>query len=142
MKLSDFLSALEFAYQMAPKSMKGIIMGFFYLFTGIGSLLGTGTMFAFKGTWFFEEDFGNINCRMPCGSHGDNRYQQSCHLDYYFFFLAGLEFAGMFVFIIVAQLLNLSQHLVAVTKSAKLASVTDKSYQTRGSVSHRVSTQN
>ncbi|XP_061189598.1 solute carrier family 15 member 4-like [Saccostrea echinata] len=121
------VAALEFAYQMAPKSMKGIIMGFFYLFTGIGSLLGTGTMFAFKGTWFFQEDFGNINCRMPCNS--DGKYTRSCHLDYYFFFLAGLEFVGMFVFIVVARLLKLTQHLVAINKPAQLAGVHERSFR-------------
>lgn len=131
------VAALEFAYQMAPKSMKGIIMGFFYLFTGIGSLLGTGTMFAFKDVWFFQEDFGNINCRLDC----NNGTYKACHLDYYFFFLAVLEFTGMFVFIIVAKIMKLSQHLVPVTKTSTLDNVTEKSFTSarRGNVSRTVS---
>lgn len=134
------VAALEFAYQMAPKSMKGIIMGFFYLFTGIGSLLGTGTMFAFKDTWFFQEDFGNINCRMGCNTTGTHS-KKACHLDYYFFFLAVLEFTGMFVFIIVAKILKLSQHLVPVTKTSTLDNVTEKSFTNgrRGNVSRSAS---
>lgn len=136
----SIILALEFAYQMAPKSMKGIIMGFFYLFTGIGSLLGTGTMFAFKDTWFFQEDFGNINCRMGCNTTGTNS-NKACHLDYYFFFLAVLEFTGMFVFIIVAKILKLSQHLVPVTKTSTLDNVTEKSFTNgrRGNVSRSAS---
>lgn len=136
----SIILALEFAYQMAPKSMKGIIMGFFYLFTGIGSLLGTGTMFAFKDTWFFQEDFGNINCRMGCNTTGTYS-KKACHLDYYFFFLAVLEFTGMFVFIIVAKILKLSQHLVPVTKTSTLDNVTEKSFTNgrRGNVSRSAS---
>ena len=139
LKTQIFFEALEFAYQMAPKSMKGIIMGFFYLFTGIGSLLGTGTMFAFKGTWFFQEDFGNINCRIPC-SDEKGTFEHACHLDYYFFFLAGLEFFGMFVFISIAKRLRLSQHLVPVSKTSTLNNVTEKTFaKEREDLSHSAS---
>ncbi|KAK3083707.1 hypothetical protein FSP39_001798 [Pinctada imbricata] len=110
------VAALEFAYQMAPKSMKGIIMGFFYLFTGIGSFLGTGFLYVFSGIWFFGTvDFGNINCRLPCKS-GDLKWKKSCHLDFYFFFLAVLEFIGMFVFLLVAHCLHVSRDLQTLNK--------------------------
>lgn len=96
-------------------------------------------MFAFKDTWFFQEDFGNINCRMGCNTTGT--FNKACHLDYYFFFLAVLEFTGMFVFIIVAKILKLSQHLVPVTKTSTLDNVTEKSFTNgrRGNVSRSAS---
>ena len=127
------VSALEFAYLMAPKSMKGIIMGFFYLFTGIGSFLGTGFMYVFDGMWFFGKvDFGNINCRLPC-TKPHMQWNHSCHLDYYFFSLAALEFLGIFVFLIVAHCLSLNRHLLAVTKQKhpnKVPSITNKTRST------------
>lgn len=92
---------------MAPRSMKGIIMGLFYLFTGVGSFLGIGTMYAFKNTWFFGDDYGDINCR----SCKDGRVTKQCHLDYYFFFLGGLQLAGLTIFLIVAKKLQLTQDL-------------------------------
>lgn len=102
---------------MAPKSMKTIIMGLFYLFSGIGSFLGTGSMYMFHNVFFFDQDLGNINCRLPCnstdGSFGDTSH---CHLDYYFFFLSGVIFIGFIVFLLVAHKLQLSKDLNLVTK--------------------------
>ncbi|XP_014670145.1 PREDICTED: solute carrier family 15 member 4-like [Priapulus caudatus] len=53
------VAGLEFAYSAAPRSMQSIIMGLFWMFTGIGSLLGTGFMvllMAIAPTWFPNKD--------------------------------------------------------------------------------------
>ncbi|ELU04156.1 hypothetical protein CAPTEDRAFT_167732 [Capitella teleta] len=79
------VASLELAYSTAPKSMQGIIMGLFWFTQGLGSILGTLLTLAFHNVWFFDWDEGDINC-------------QQCHLDYYFFFLAGVQFLGAFAF--------------------------------------------
>ncbi|KAL5017669.1 hypothetical protein ScPMuIL_007258 [Solemya velum] len=95
---------LEFAYLVAPKSMKGIIMGLFYFLSGVGSFVGTGLMYAFKNIFFSSDDHGDINCLCF------GKEKRSCHLDYYFFVLAGIELLGLFVFLYVARKFNLSQY--------------------------------
>ncbi|CAH1800457.1 unnamed protein product [Owenia fusiformis] len=81
------VAGLEFAYSHAPKSMQGVIMGIFWFFNGVGSLLGTATVYAFKNIFFCNWDQGDIN-----GSH----------LDYYFYFLGGLQFLGVLVFSVIS----------------------------------------
>lgn len=85
--------------------MKGIIMGLFFLFTGIGSFAGIGALSAFNGIWFFGIDQGNINCRFPCDTNTTaTSYTSECHLDYYFFFLAGIELFGVLLYIVIIKL--------------------------------------
>ncbi|XP_033747307.1 solute carrier family 15 member 4-like [Pecten maximus] len=117
------VAGLDFAYQMAPRSMKGIIMGLFHLFTGIGSFLGIGAMYSFQNVWFFGKDSGNINCRF-CDSN--NKVTKQCHLDNYFFFLGGLQFGGMMLFVFVARKLQLMKdlHLVASPGNQQTHNVT------------------
>ncbi|XP_067683314.1 solute carrier family 15 member 4-like [Haliotis asinina] len=102
------VAGLQFAYSVAPKSMKGIIMGLFYLFSGIGSFLGTAIISGFysTGTWFHSSDYGDINCRLPC-TMSDEVFTQACHLDYYFYLLAGVELVGLILFIVVSKVFKL-----------------------------------
>lgn len=99
--------------------MKGIIMGMFFFFSGMGSLLGTALMYVFDGSWFFGYDNGNINCRYFKNasdafsnvtdvyfSVSDTKITKACHLDYYFYFLAGLEVVGLLLFIAVVKRLH------------------------------------
>lgn len=84
-------------------------MGLFYFFSGIGSFLGSALLSCFSGVWFFSGDHGNINCRKDCFP-ADNCIKSSgtCHLDYYFFLLAGIQFLGMVVFYFINRWLKLS----------------------------------
>ena len=101
------VSGLELAYTHAPRSMQGLIMGLFWFCQGVGSFLGTASMFWFRGLWFFDWDHGDINCRVPCpGRPGD---ECQCHLDYYFFFLGGLQFVGLVMFVIIVKVLDIGQ---------------------------------
>jgi len=74
------VAGLEFAYNGAPKCMQGLIMGFFWLFTGIGSLLGSGLAAALRGVWFHSPSYGLNYDRM----------------DYYYYLLAGILFSSFF----------------------------------------------
>jgi len=93
-KLS-FVTGLELAYTYAPRSMQGIIMALYWFSQGVGSLLGSATMQWFTGIWFTTYNYGNINCRTY------EEAQQSCHLDYYFCFIAGLQVVGIVLFVAV-----------------------------------------
>ena len=91
--------------------MKGIIMGLFYLFSGIGSFIGTTIIASLSSSniWFHSRDYGNINCRLPCTI--DRHYvEHSCHMDYFFFLLAGIEMLGAFLFLLVARVFQLDEH--------------------------------
>ncbi|XP_064612168.1 solute carrier family 15 member 4-like [Liolophura sinensis] len=100
------IAALEFAYSKAPRSMKGIIMGMFFFFSGVGSLLGTALMYVFDGIWFLGVDYGNINARNCTCNSSKTEVIQASHLDYYFYFLAGLEVVSLLLFIVVVKYLN------------------------------------
>ncbi len=104
--LACFCTGLELAYSYAPRSMQGIIMGLFWFIQGIGSLLGTASIEWFRGVWFFDWDFGDINCRIPCKSDPKN-ICYTCHLDYYFFVLAGIQVAGMILFGFLVWILDI-----------------------------------
>lgn len=74
------VAGLEYAYNGAPKCMQGLIMGFFWLFTGIGSLLGSGLAAGLRGVWFHSPSYG-LN------------YD---HMDYYYYLLSGILFSSFF----------------------------------------------
>ena len=67
--------------------MQGLVMGLFSLSQGLGASLGVATIYPFYGVWFSGGNVGSINC------------QEKCHLDYYFFFLSGLQVSeyGLFL---------------------------------------------
>ena len=106
---SLFYTGLELAYSYAPRSMQGIIMGLFWFTQGIGSLLGTATVEGFRDVWFFSWDYGDINCRIPC-KDDPKKICNNCHLDYYFFVLAGIQAAGMAVFAIIVYKLDIGHN--------------------------------
>jgi len=70
-------------------------MALYWFSQGVGSLFGFGTIQWFEDIWFTPFDFGNINCRTYAEA------QRLCHLDYYFYFIAGLQVIGILLFIAV-----------------------------------------
>lgn len=113
---------LELAFIAAPPSMKGIIMGLYWFCEGIGSLLGSATIAIFEGVWFQNFDYGNINCDRSPFKPG----KTNCHLDFYFYTLAGFQILGILLFIVIAWLLNMGssvplrvqEHGVTVVRSS------------------------
>lgn len=104
---------------LAPRSMQGLITGLFWFTQGLGSMLGTGIIYGFRGIWFFNWDHGDINCRhIKCGTHTHPHRHCSCHLDYYFFFLAGLQMIGIGIFCFIAWRLDVGLQSVYRRKNA------------------------
>lgn len=97
MQLFFFLSALEFAYSEAPKSLQGVIMGMFMLAVGLGTYFGaafialvdtvTEKINGKDGKWYPDKQYIN----------------KSHHFAYYFFLLAGLMFTNFLVYVFVAR---------------------------------------
>ncbi|KAL8561063.1 hypothetical protein ACOMHN_031007 [Nucella lapillus] len=105
------VAGLQFAVSIAPRSMKGVIMGLFYLFSGIGSFLGTAVVAGLSSAklWFLSSDFGDINCRVPCKGLDSMYVSKTCHLDYYFYLLAGIEVVGAGLFVVVSSVFHLDE---------------------------------
>jgi len=90
-----FVTGLELAYIYAPRSMQGIIMALYWFSQGVGCLFGSATIQWFEGVWFTAYNYGNINCRTYTEA------QQMCHLDYYFYFISGVQVLGIVLFVSV-----------------------------------------
>lgn len=83
------VSALEFAYKEAPKSMQSFVMGLFFFTQSLGSLLG-GLLYEL--------------CSLGNGwtpSWDDKERSLKKNLNYYFFLLAGLQFITLIIFLAV-----------------------------------------
>jgi hypothetical protein len=81
--------------------MQGIIMSLFWFSQGLGAIVGLGTIYGFVGTWFMSYDHGNINC--------DQHTRNHCHLDYYFWFVGGVQLLGMLAFGLASWSLNIGR---------------------------------
>lgn len=80
------VTAVYYAYSIAPKSMESILMGLFFFFTGVGSFLGSILLVAFKSVIYSSKQSDDLNC-------------SQCHLYYYFYALASLQIVGVLAFI-------------------------------------------
>ena len=80
------VSAVYYAYSIAPKSMEAIIMGLFYFFSGVGNLLGGTLLVTLKSLIFSGQSKDDINC-------------PECRLNYYFYLLGILQVIGILAFI-------------------------------------------
>ena len=78
-------------------------MALYWFSQGVGSLLGVITIQLFEGIWFTSFDHGNINCQTfyEAGQH--------CHLDYYFYLVAGLQVLGLIAFVAVTWGANIGR---------------------------------
>jgi len=98
-----FVTGLELAYIYAPRSMQGIIMALYWFSQGVGCLFGSATIQWFENVWFTAYNFGNINCRTY------EEAQQKCHLDYYFYFISGVQVVGIVLFVLVTWGLDIGR---------------------------------
>ena len=65
--------------------MQSLLMGLFYFFTGMGIFMGSLALCAFK-TFIYSSSYADdISCL-------------ACHLNYYFYMLAGLQLVGTLLF--------------------------------------------
>ncbi len=80
------VTAVYYAYSIAPKSMESILMGLFFFFTGLGGFLGSFLLFVFKSVIYSSSQSDDLNCAQ-------------CQLYYYFFALALLQIVGVVAFI-------------------------------------------
>lgn len=103
------VAGLEFAYSMAPKSMKGIIMGLFQFFTGVGSFLGSPLIEIFK-KYFSLKDINKYEC-------SGQKITHTSHLDYYFFIMAAVQIFFIIVFMFVTHFLNFNHAALTVYES-------------------------
>jgi peptide/histidine transporter 3/4 len=100
------VTGLYYAYSAAPKSMQSIITGFYYLFMGIGSFLGSVLLFSFHDLIYSRN--GDINC-------------ENCHLDYYFYTLGSIQF----LFIIIYWYLDFKFGLTKLDNDVPCSQKTD-----------------
>jgi len=70
-------------------------MALYWFSQGVGSLFGSATIRWFEDVWFVAYNYGNINCRTY------EQAQRYCHLDYYFYFVGGLQVVGIVLFVLV-----------------------------------------
>jgi len=70
-------------------------MAFYWFSQGVGCLLGSAIIRWFEGVWFTTYNYGNINCRTY------REARRVCHLDYYFYFVGGLQVLGILLFVAV-----------------------------------------
>ena len=105
-------AGLEFASVLAPKAMKSSVMGLFYFFSGLGSFAGLALMACFYNVWFWpSSDNGNINCRRGCSDGNGHVSEGTCHLDFYFYVLGGIQALGALLFVFLSWKLNLQNEI-------------------------------
>ncbi len=88
------VSAVYYAYLIAPKSMEAIIMGLFYFFSGVGNFLGGTLLVSLKTLIFSGGQKDDINC-------------PECKLNFYFYLLGILQILGISAFIFCDSKYNL-----------------------------------
>ena len=109
--------AIELSYLNSPQTMRSVIMAAFWFIQGVGSLFGTSTIQALKPFWFSDWDMGDINCENP---------NKNCHLDYYYFLLAGIGAFGVILFLVASQFVSLKYStFVPSPKCSQSASASD-----------------
>jgi len=88
------VSALEFAYKEAPKSMQSFVMGLFFFTQSLGSLFG-GLLYELCSLGKNAGWTPSLHERYTTGK------LKKYHLNYYFFVLAGLQFITLIIFLAV-----------------------------------------
>jgi len=78
-------------------------MAFYWFSQGVGSLLGSAIINRFENVWFTGYNYGNINCRTY------EEARKICHLDYYFYFVGGLQVLGIVLFVLVTWGLDIGR---------------------------------
>ncbi|CAG5122873.1 unnamed protein product [Candidula unifasciata] len=128
------VACLQFAVTVAPKSMKAVVTGIFYFFSGVASFIGVAVVLILQrtNTWFQSGDYGDINCRKQCYLAG-KMPPGDCHLDYYFFSLAGWEAVGLILFLVVAKVFHLNSEVSVVRSGGKETGSKNKHVQRQSS---------
>ncbi|XP_031552474.1 solute carrier family 15 member 4-like [Actinia tenebrosa] len=85
------VGSLEFAYQEAPQSMHGFVMGLLYLVQSVASLLGAG-LYAFSSTKVLKW----------VDNKGNARSANLGKLDNYFYLLAAIMFVTWLIFVVLS----------------------------------------